>query len=787
MPYSTNKTHSSFQNCQLSSSNRLARRFFSLWMLIAVMLPFTELQTNAYGADLADLFGDSSGSQNEFLPVDKAFNVLAEQSGNKVTVTIDITPGHYVYQNKLKLNLPDGVTATPFRFNQTAKTVDDPNFGKVPIFDQSQVIATATLTNSSDKAIQNSATLNWQGCAKAGLCYQPERQKISINLPKKAVVGQSSAGSGSNKANAETKSSSKTEANKKETASTQSNSANTKQSESKSGVNQKADSQNTAPAIDANGSDELQTNSAAQTNEALQDEPQDELQGDNAEAIINANDLGNMAEGSEGQTQGVPDDINLTTNEALEVETETEDFNSNIDNNVNASYAQSSNVNLATDSQMLNTDSVNNADPFGLATHPLLALGLIFLAGLVLAFTPCVLPMLPIVSNIVARQHNPTVRGGVILSGAYALGVATAYGILGALIAIFGQSLNVIGWLQNPVILLTFAGVFAVLALYMLEVINLRLPTALSQKLQATSQKGDKYLGSVWGSGLAGLLSALVVSPCVSAPLFGVLIAVSTIGNPVLGFFALFLLGLGLSAPLILVGASEGGLMPKAGEWMNWVKQGFALLLFAVSLLLIERVLMSAWMLLLWAVWFMVVAMWAWGWQGKGQMLSRAIASIAGVWAVCLLVGVATGSNDSWQPLNKLTLNGQGANAITLDDSNQNSVMPEALQATTITTIAELEPIIAQNPKVFVDVTADWCIECRIMDKTLFANPPAELAGWKVVKLDITETNADSKQVMQTFKLFGPPTFLYFVNGELQGQQVGEVKRQEFIKVLTSL
>ncbi|MGP4907247.1 cytochrome c biogenesis protein CcdA, partial [Psychrobacter faecalis] len=264
-------------------------------------------------------------------------------------------------------------------------------------------------------------------------------------------------------------------------------------------------------------------------------------------------------------------------------------------------------------------DNAINSDPFGLASHPWLALVLLFLAGLGLALTPCVLPMLPIVANIVAREDNPTVKRGVILTTSYAIGVAIAYGILGAVIAVFGESLGIIGWLQNPIILIGFAIVFVLLALYMLGVFSIRLPRFISSKMQGLSQAGDSKLGSTGGSLIAGFLSALVVSPCVSAPLFGALLAVSTIGSPLLGFAALFMLGFGLSAPLILIGATQGKIMPKAGEWMNWVKQGFALLLFAVALLLIERVFISPVMLMVWALWFMVVAMWAWSWLGKGR------------------------------------------------------------------------------------------------------------------------------------------------------------------------
>ena len=437
----------------------------------------------------------------------------------------------------------------------------------------------------------------------------------------------------------------------------------------------------------------------------------------------------------------------------------------------------------------LNTNGVVDEDPFGLAKHPWLALLLLFLAGLGLAFTPCVLPMLPIVSNIVARQHTPTAKKGLILSGSYALGVAIAYGLLGAIIALFGQQLGIIGWLQNPVILLIFAAVFVLLALYMLEVISIPLPNSIRQKTQSLSQAGDKYLGSTLGSFIAGLLSALVVSPCVSAPLFGALLAVSTIGNPLLGFAALFMLGFGLSAPLMILGASQGNLMPKAGEWMVWVKQGFALLLFSVSLLLVERVLTSPIMLMLWSVWFMVVAVWAWTWSGRGQLFTKPLAILLGIWSTLTLVGAAAGSKDNWQPLAVFSQSNSsmiGTGSVTTE-ATANTEGAVHSSDKHIYSIDQLIPIVEQNQKVLVDVTAEWCVECRIMDKTLFTDRPVAMQQWQMVRLDVTKSNEESARILSELNLFGPPALLYFVDGKLKVQQVGTIERDEFESTLNKL
>lgn len=633
--------------------------FFSS-MLLAVSIVAT--MPVAQAISLTDVFSNAGQlDKKKPLPVHQAFAIFPTQTQDKITVRFEITDGYYLYQDKLSLVLPTGITATPFHFDQTPEYVDDPDFGRVPVFTKT-VTGAATLI-AAESITDTQATVKWQGCAKAGLCYPPEKTDFVL--------------------------------------------------------------QPIMPISDS-------------------------VKQGQSESIKVASTVASSITVAQMASQPVP---NVTKSAMISVPT------------------------TMNHQQDITIDTVANPswqDPFGLQQHTTLALLLLFLAGLGLAFTPCVLPMLPIVANIVARQHRPTAKKGLLLTGGYGLGVATSYGLLGALIAIFGQSLGIMNWLQNPVILLSFAGLFVLLGLYMLDMLPVRLPARLAIKLQGLTQIGENKLGSVTGSFITGFFSALVVSPCVSAPLAGALAGVATVGNPVLGFLALFMLGLGLSTPLILLGATQGNFMPKAGEWMTWVKTGFALLMFAVALLMIERVFMSSLMLALWALWFAVVAVWAWQWAGRGQLLSKAVGFSLGVWTVCLLVGVAIGSQDSWQPLKSLT-------------SQSISVGKNTQQSITVETWAELETILRQNPNVLVDVTADWCIECRIMDKTLFANPPSTLAKWQVVKLDVTDNTPESKAVYEKLQVFGPPVLLYFQQGKLVERQDGETKRNDFESVLSRL
>ena len=724
MSIKTVKTLSSLKTPLLTVDSRSKKSYLLAFAIASSSLfaGLTATTMTTQAAGLGDLFSNNSAEQPKFLPVDKAFQVTtsskAAKLGTRLSINFTITPEHYVYKNQLKLTLPAGVTAAPFTFNQSSVLIDDPTFGKVPVFDQANMVATTTLTSTTGKSVDNAAVvIGWQGCAKAGLCYPPEKIKTTINIA----------------------------------AAPQQATANSTSSTSKNSV------------------------------------AQDAATNDNIIDNANAADADNL-EAEQALTDDEVIDYALLEDGSLEGELSAANTISGADAELMASDNTSSNIDNSdsdNDKDSVAANNLEESDPFGLAKHPWLALGLLFLAGIGLAFTPCVLPMLPIVANIVARQQNPTVKKGVILTTSYAIGVSIAYGILGAVIAVFGESLGIIGWLQNPIILISFAVVFVLLALYMLEVFTIRLPRFITNKMQGLSQAGDSKLGSAGGSLAAGFLSALVVSPCVSAPLFGALLAVSTIGSPLLGFAALFMLGFGLSAPLILIGATQGSIMPKAGEWMNWVKQGFALLLFAVALLLIERVFISPVMLLVWALWFMVVATWAWSWLGKGRMLSQAIGLVAGIWATTLIIGAALGNDDSLHPLESLSATSMLVQSAEGQASGLNNAANTSDEK--ITTLAELDAIIAANPKVLVDVTADWCIECRIMDKNLFTNRPTQMQGWQLVRLDITETTEDSKAILARYKLFGPPTLLYYQDGQLVQKQVGEVGRAEFEQTLTAL
>lgn len=701
--------------------------------LLGTLLAVTSLtMPSAQAISLSEVFGGNDNPsltvKDKPLPVHEAFKVYTQQKGQVVTIHVDVKAGYYAYRDKLTLQLPDGVTATPLQFSAAPTYVDDPDFGRVPVFEQP---FTATTTLSADKAITSQpATVKWQGCAKVGLCYPPEKTKF--------VITQLAASSKNGAKKSDAMTSKTAQAKVTNTVATTNDTAptTTQQSASLTPAQATVSKSNNTPSANQALSSGTTTAAAQQV------------------ASTTATDVLTTAQ----LTASAPV-VSMASSQPVQTTVMTEPA---------ASSAVATSL----------TASPSNQDIFGLTKHSGVALLLLFLAGLGLAFTPCVLPMLPIVANIVARQHRPSAKKGLLLTGSYGLGVATSYGILGAVVALFGQSLGILNWLQNPVILLVFAGLFILLGLYMLDIIRWQLPHALRVKFQKISQIGENRLGSLSGSYLTGLFSALVVSPCVSAPLAGALAGVAALGDSVMGFAALFLLGLGLSTPLILLGATQGNFMPKAGEWMNWVKTSFGLLLFGVALLMIERIWLSSWMLMLWALWFAVIGLWLWRWQGKkGQLLTQALALLACIWSACLVIGTASGSQDSWQPLNKL-VNASAQSALTATKTTH---------TITITKLSQLEPLLAQYPKLVVDVTAEWCIECRIMDKTLFANPPQSLASWQVVKLDVTDNTPDSQAIYKKLAVFGPPVLLFYQNGQLVARQNGAVKRSDFEQLLSQL
>ncbi|WP_430461656.1 protein-disulfide reductase DsbD [Thalassolituus sp. LLYu03] len=403
--------------------------------------------------------------------------------------------------------------------------------------------------------------------------------------------------------------------------------------------------------------------------------------------------------------------------------------------------------------------------------------GLFFLFGLGLTFTPCVLPMVPILTSIVLGQGNTSGRKGFALSSVYVLGMAITYAAAGLIVGLLGAGANIQAWMQTPWVLILFSVLFAVLALAMFGVYELQLPSALRNRLNDLNQKQQ---GGQWLSVLImGVLSALVVSPCVSAPLAGALVYISTTGDAVLGGSALLALGLGMGAPLIVLGTTGASFLPKAGGWMNQIKAFFGILLLGVAIWLLSRILPGVISLLLWALLAIIYGV-VLGALEPASGKTRVIKGIGWVfllYGVMALAGVLMGNSNPLQPL-------AGAG---LSQTTANTAQVARAPFYRSSSVADIEQKIAAAPGVvMLDLYADWCISCKVMDEEIFAQSDVqnELKDVLWLQLDLTDNNAEQIAFMQKHAVFGPPTILFFrQNQEIEATRItGELSKAEFLE-----
>ena len=377
--------------------------------------------------------------------------------------------------------------------------------------------------------------------------------------------------------------------------------------------------------------------------------------------------------------------------------------------------------------------------------------------GLLLAFTPCVLPMIPILSSIVVGGSQPSSSlRAFTLSAVYVMAMAITYAAMGVMAGLFGANFQ--ATLQNPWVLSGFSVLFALLALSMFGFYELRLPTTWQTKLSEFShhQTGGTWLGVV----IMGVLSTLIVSPCVTAPLTGALIYIGQSGNAWLGGSALFAMGLGMGAPLLVIGTSAGFLLPKAGVWMDTVKKAFGVLLLGVAIYLLERILPEWITLLLWAALFIVSAVylgaldelssttshWRRWWKGIGLVILG--------YGLMLMIGAGSGQGTLLRPL---------AGAFSSAEEHQGGLTfrsikgPDALQAALVTATAMGRPIM-------LDYYADWCVSCKEMARYTFTDPrvQAVLGDTLLLQTDVTAFDAEDKALLKRFGLYGPPAILFF-------------------------
>jgi thiol:disulfide interchange protein DsbD len=394
---------------------------------------------------------------------------------------------------------------------------------------------------------------------------------------------------------------------------------------------------------------------------------------------------------------------------------------------------------------------------------------LFLLLGLGLSFTPCVLPMVPILSSIIVGEGSSTTRKrGVVLSGSYALGMAIVYTALGVAAGLIGEGLAAA--LQNPWVLGAFGLLMAALALSMFGVYELQVPSTLQSRLAAAS--GRQSAGKLAGVFAMGAISALIVGPCVAAPLAGALVYISQTRNVLIGGSALFAMAVGMSVPLMLVGLSAGALLPRAGVWMDAVKRFFGVLLLAMAWWLVSPVLPPVVQMSGWAV--LGIGYGTYLIRQKNGWAAKTVAVLAILLGVGQMIGVATGSRDPLAPLAHLRGNVEA---------------PLAFRR--IANVQELDNILGNTggKTVMLDFYADWCVSCKEMEKLTFVDPAVKdkLRNTILLQADVTANSEADKVLLKRFGLFGPPGIVFFATDGREIPHSRVIGFQDTRTFLTSL
>ena len=729
-------------------------------------------------------------NQPELLPVDKAFpfSVNFDRSDARPTALIvewDITDGYYLYQKKFSFkSTQTEINLGSPRFPES-ETKTDEYFGEVKIHRGTTRIRIPVSVNSTPPS-QLELTLGYQGCADIGICYPPQTQTISVQWPKTDITASSTSAQVSPFSNI---------LNKLGVA--------TQQSVTPELLPSDQAFQLFAEVLNADRIG-LSWRIAPDYYLYRQKFSVRSLTTDKAT-------IGNLTlpkgkpkfDAEYGQVEVFYDDVNVdipiqrASAEPFELELEV-DYQGcaeigvcypPISKTVSLQILQGEShaLPVETISSQNASAALSEQDQIAsaLQNDQLWWTGLLFLGfGLMLAFTPCCFPMIPILAGIIVGHGEKTNTWHAFwLSLSYVLGSAVTYTIFGVLAGLFGSNLQAL--FQNPWLLGAFSAVFVFLALSMFGLFELQLPSSLQSRLNALSHRQKS--GSFIGAAIMGMLSALIVGPCVAAPLAGALIYIGKTGDAVLGGFALFMMALGMGIPLLAVGTSAGKLLPRVGAWMGRAKIVFGFIMLGVAIWLLERVLPPALILFMWALLLISSGVYLGALDrtdhhSKGyRRLFKSFGIAVLAWGLLLLIGAASGAADIFKPLERLSLGHRG------------SIAQTTLEFQRVGSESELETVIAkaaeQGQWVMLDYYADWCISCKEMERDTFSDPKVQQALSRLVllKADVTRNNADDKALLARFGLIGPPATLFFGSDQQERKAyriVGYKDASDFIRHL---
>lgn len=694
---------------------------------------------------------------SDLLRVDEAFKLSTPTvENNQIKLNWQIADGYYLYKKRVKVGSND-ITLTDIEFSKS-KLKDDPIFGKTAVFfNQLDVIQSFT-----GSATQATIKVKYQGCEETkGVCYPPQTRTFTLDIPPTTQINQPTLGL---------------------------KSLNNLLSLS-SGNTLLSASDAFKLTATANGKGELLLDfKVAQDYHLYRDKIKVKLLNGSAnigQLILPPSVKSNDAVFGEVdvykqdfQAQLPITDIVGTVK--IEIEHQGCSSTSGICYppekkvvEINASsfgvYTGKSTPNIAEDLSESDqiTETLKNSSIW-------IVIGTFFLFGLLLSLTPCVFPMIPILSSIIVGQGEKiTTRKSFTMSLVYVLAMSVTYTVAGVLAGIFGENLQVM--FQNPWIIGSFVLIFIALSFSMFGFYELQLPNKLQSKL--TNISNNQKSGSYIGVAIMGFLSALIVGPCVAPPLAGALIYIGQTGDAFLGGAALFAMSIGMGVPLLLLGLSAGKLLPRAGAWMDNIKAIFGVMLLAIALWMAERILPAPIILALWSALLIGSAVYLGAFNstdGKTgwTKLGKSIGIILFIYGIVIVIGMSAGSKDLLQPL-KVLQGGGSSNA---------TVNTEKLPFQKIKSIDDVNKSVAENKLVMLDFYADWCISCKEMEKFTFIDPSVHqnLANVTLLKSDVTDNDDIDKALMKKLGIVGPPAILFFKNGqEIKSQRVVGFKNVE--------
>ncbi|WP_116808273.1 protein-disulfide reductase DsbD [Steroidobacter cummioxidans] len=691
-------------------------------------------------------------AKDDFLPPQQAYRYTIDAAGDRIVVRWQVAPGYYLY--KKKMGVASTMATVQLAEPEWPKGEDhtDDYFGTQEIYRGSVDVPVAFTVHGAERPKKLALELKLQGCADAGLCYPPQRWKTEIDLPAAATVAKSAGGAGL----------SSLFKSKSPGGNKQDDFLPPDEAFRFGAGMEQPDSVALTWIIAENYylyRDRIQvtTDTPNVTLGKLQlpkgDPKHDEYFGDTEvyHEVLEASLPIARPAGSGGTLnlkvtyQGCAEDgicyNPITKNVSLELPPSDRATTLNAASSPQAPVAEQDRLaSLIRDGNLLAV----------LATF--------FGLGVLLSFTPCVLPMIPILSGIIVGQGGTvTPTRGFSLAFTYVQGMALTYAAAGAAFVLaFKQAPQ--AFFQQPWIITLMTLLFVVLALAMFGAFTLQLPSALQTKL--TNVSNEQRSGTYVGTFIMGALSALVVTACVAPAIIAALSVISQTGQIARGAGALYATGLGMGVPLLIVGASAGSLLPKVGPWMDTVKSLFGVLFLGVAVYLVSPLLPEAAVMLLWSLLAVVSGFWVFSLKardgGPAAAPLRALGLIAVVYGILLLIGAASGSKDPLKPLDRLAAGG-GA-----------STQEHELAFQRIKSVADLENAVAAataaGRPVMLDFYADWCVSCKEMEKYTFPDPGVQslLANAVLLQADVTANDDADRALMNRFEIFGPPTIAFY-------------------------